>query len=116
MLGSLLVYFHQSPSENSSSLEDLEEKGKQIESETGKDKVNYFFLPCKGNLALLLLIEVKTHSDLTQKTAFSTEIEKFLSFCVNHRHLREIDYSLAVVGRLAAGAEWGGKSIHLPRI
>ena len=30
----------------------------------------------------------------------------------NHRHLREIDCSLAVVGRPAAGAECGGKLIH----
>ena len=29
-----------------------------------------------------------------------------------HRHLREIDCSLAIVGRQAAGAESGGKSIH----
>ena len=33
-----------------------------------------------------------------------------------HRHLREIDCSLAVVGGPAAGAECGGKSIHLPCI
>ena len=33
-----------------------------------------------------------------------------------HRHLREIDCSLAIVGGLAASAECGGKSIHLPRM
>ena len=33
----------------------------------------------------------------------------------NHRHLREIDCSSAVVGRLAEGAESGGKSIHWTR-
>ena len=34
----------------------------------------------------------------------------------NHRHLREIDYSLTVVGRLATGTECRGKSIHSPHI
>ena len=33
----------------------------------------------------------------------------------NHRHLREIDCSSAVVGGLAEGAESGGKSIHWTR-
>ena len=33
---------------------------------------------------------------------------------MSHRHLREIDCSLAVVGRLVTGAESGGKSIHWP--
>ena len=32
------------------------------------------------------------------------------------RHLREIDYSLAIVGGPAPGAESRGKSIHSPHI
>ena len=35
---------------------------------------------------------------------------------MNHRHLREIDCSLAVVGGLSAGAESRGKSIHWTRM
>ena len=34
----------------------------------------------------------------------------------NHRHLREIGCSLAIVGGPAAGAECGGKSTQLPLI
>ena len=34
----------------------------------------------------------------------------------HHRHLRKIDCLLAKVGRPAAGAECGGKSIHLPHM
>ena len=34
----------------------------------------------------------------------------------NHRHLRKIDCSAAVVGRLPVGAESGGKSIPWPRM
>ena len=39
-----------------------------------------------------------------------------ISIGIDHRHLREIDCSLAIVGGLAASAECGGKSIHLPRM
>ena len=35
-------------------------------------------------------------------------------FSQDHRHPREIDCSLAIVGGLATGAECGGKSKHLP--
>ena len=34
----------------------------------------------------------------------------------DHRHLREIDCTLAIVGGSAADAESGGKSIHWPRM
>ena len=33
----------------------------------------------------------------------------------SHRHLRDIDSSLSIVGGLAVGAESGGKSIHWPQ-
>ena len=47
---------------------------------------------------------------------FTQDQRLFASVCLCHRHLREIDCSLAVVGVPAAGAESGGKSIHWPRM
>ena len=55
---------------------------------------------------------------MTQPTKFCTttsttkvaKVNKFVGR--HHRHLREIDCSLAIVGGPATGAESGGKSIH----
>ena len=54
------------------------------------------------------------HSDnyISEIKIFEIKKKFFEIACRSHRHLREIDCSLAIVGRPAGGAESGGKSIN----